>query len=192
MDVHAPIVLIVVIGVISIYRQHRKHAYQRNALPEHVFDGCIGTVPIIRRQCQHASGQRIHDIVAGRLHNHIPCEIGGKSPIVCKDLPKRLQLFRIGQLSEQKQVSHLLESDALPMESLHQLNTVVSPIPKFAVAGRFHAVHHLKCLNFGHIGKPRHNAVAVLVSQSPLYLILVEHLRFQPVGISAQYRIVVQ
>ncbi len=112
--------------------------------------------------------------------------------MVCQDIPKLLQLLFIRKLPEQKQVRHLFEAEILALESLHQFDTVVSPVPQFSLAGCLHTVHHFEGVDPGYIGQPCYHAVPVLVTQSPLYLIFFKQFRIQLVGIPAQCCIIIQ
>ena len=190
--VHAVVVLIVVIGMIPVHGQHGEHADQAEALPEHVLDGGIIAFLVIGCQCQHAPGQGVHDVAAGRFHDHVPGEIRGQRPAGDKNLPEILQLLLVRQLAEQQQIADFFKAEAPPLEALHQLDTVIAPIPQLTFAGCLHPIYHLKGLNARYIRKSRHHTVSVLVAQAPLHFILVEHLRLQMVGFSAHPCIIIQ
>ena len=185
MYVHALIILIMIVGMVSIYRQHREHADQPKALPQHILDGGIVAVLVIGSQGQDAPGQRIHDVAAGRLHDDVPGEIGGQRPTGHQDVPEFLQLLLARQLAEQQQIADFLEAEPAAPKAFHQLDAVIAAVPEPAFTGRLHPIYHSKGLNARYISQSGHHAISILVAQSSLYFILVEHLRLQMVGASA-------
>ena len=104
---------------------------------------------------------------------------------VVQNVPKLPQLPHIRQSSEKQQVGYFLKAESGLAKSLYQLDTVISPIPQFSLTGRLYPVYHLERVYSGDIGQPGNHTVSVFVAQPPLNFVLVEHLRFQAVGLSA-------
>ena len=190
MYIHALVVLVMIICMVSVHRQHGEHPYQTHTLPQHIFHRSIVTVPVIGSQGQHTPGKGIHDIAVGRFHNDIPGKIGGQSPAVRKNIPEFLQLLLVRQPAKKQQIRDFFKPRPFSIKALHQFNTVIPPIPQPALTGRLHPVHHFKGLNSGHVGKSCYHAVPVLVAKTSLHFIFVKHLRRQTIRFPAQFCII--
>ena len=77
-----------IVGMIPVYGQHREHTDQPETLAHHILYGSVIAVPVIGGQRQHAPGQRVHDIAAGRFHDHVPGEIRGQDPAGHQNFPE--------------------------------------------------------------------------------------------------------
>jgi len=109
-DVHAPIPLIMVKGMIAVCGQHGHDADQHHTLPQDIGNGDIPRLVIIGCQSKDTLAQGNHHILGRRFHNHVPDKIGGQGAAVCQAVPELRQFHVIGELPEKQQISNLLKT----------------------------------------------------------------------------------
>ena len=102
MDVKAAVLAVVVIGVIAVDSHQRQRADENQRLPEHIVKTGVQRFGVIGRQRQYATGQGVHYIAAGGLHNHVPGEILGQRAALGQCIGEFPQLCLIGQTAEQQ------------------------------------------------------------------------------------------
>ena len=133
-----------VIGVITIYGQHREHADQHHALPEHVGQRIIRRLIIIGGQGQDTLGDRVHDILTGRLHDHVPDKIRGEEAALGQRFVEIPQFLGPGQLPEQKEIGDLFKAEMLVrgiQKAFYQIVDIVAPVEQPPVTGDHLPVH---------------------------------------------------
>ena len=180
-NVHAAVALIVMVGMVSVDRQHGENTDQLDALLQLGLQIALADIVVIAGQGQHTAGQGIHQILAGRLHDDIPHKVGGQVPAFGQTILEGFQLGFVGQIPQQQQIGRLLEGIALAPQSPDQVIDVVAAIPQLAVAGYLLAVALLEGINAGNVGDARQHPLAVLVAQTPLDVILGKQRRVHPV-----------
>ena len=176
-DIHAAVVHIVVVGVVTVHRQHGEHADEFDALLQLGLQIVLPDGVIVAGQRQHAAGQRVHQVLAGGLHDDVPGEVGGQVPAFFQRSAEGAQLLLGGQLSQQQQIRRLLVGEPLAPQPPDEVVHIVPPVPQLAGAGDLLAVPLLKGVDAGDVGQPRQNALAILVPQAALDIILPEQLR---------------
>ena len=77
-NVHASIFVIMVVCVISIYRQHRKNADQHHTLAQYIVQLKNRSILIIRCKRQHTFRHGIHDVGTRRFHDNVTHKIRRK------------------------------------------------------------------------------------------------------------------
>ncbi len=75
MDKEALFVMVVTVSLVPVYGQQREQRYQLQGLPQHIGQCIVISVIIIGIHGQNASGQCVHHIVTGSLHNDIPHKV---------------------------------------------------------------------------------------------------------------------
>ena len=165
----------IVIMVVRLVAIHREHGEQRNhlyALAQHIFHRQIEGIVVIGKQREHAARQGIHHIRTGRFLNDIAHKIGGKRTVFAQLLGKGLQFGRRGQLAKQEQIGDFLKAKpVLAHKAVHQLANVEPAIIEFAFARHgfailFHAGHDI-----GNFRKAREHALTIDIAQPPVHLI---------------------
>ena len=177
-DIEAFVTLIVVVAVVAIYRQQRKHGDQHQTLPQHIGQRHVAHVVIIAGQREHAAAQGVHHVAAGGLHDDVAHEVGGKRAAIRQRALKKGQFLTGGQLAKEQQVSDFLKAEAvLPGLCAHQVRDVVPAVEKAALAGNGFAVDLLVADNLRDIGQAGQHAPALLIAQAALYAIGLIQLR---------------
>ena len=82
MDIQAVAVVIMAVGLVAVDAEHREQGDELETLAHDVGQGDIVAPLVIGGQVQHAAGQGIHNILAGRLQNDIPHEVAGQGTVV--------------------------------------------------------------------------------------------------------------
>ena len=180
-DVHAAAALIIIVGVVAVDRQHREYADELDALLKLGLQVGLADVIVIAGQRQHTAGQRVHQVMAGGLHNDIAHKVRGQGTAFGQAAVEAFQLRGIGQVAQQKQVGRPLEGVALAAQAADQVVDIVATIPKLALAGNLLAVPLLKGVNAGDVGDTRQHALAVFVAQTAFYIVLGKKLRVNAV-----------
>ena len=148
----APVV-IVLVSVIAVDREHGEHADQVDTLAHHVGQGNIVRVMVIGVEGQNAAGQGVHHIPARRLHNHIPYKIPGQGPLGRQNLLELFQLFFVRQRPEQNQVGHFLKPHPVfRQKTLGQLVDINAPVVQFPFAGDAFPIYRFGGDNVGDLG----------------------------------------
>ena len=172
-DVHAVVVLIVVVGVVGVHRQHGKLRDQPDTLPDGVAQAAVDLVVVVG-QGEHAPGHGVHDVPGGGLHDHVPGEVGGQGPAVGQDGGELRQLLRGGHLAEDQQVGDFLKAELLGPQAADEVLDVVPPVPQLPLAGHALAPHVLEGDDFGDVGQAREDPHAIGVPQAPVDPVLLE------------------
>ena len=186
MDVHALVVFIVVIRMVAVDRQHGEDAGQLDALTQHIGDGQIRRLGVVGSQGEHAAGHGVHDIMAGRLHDHVPCKIGGGGAALGQHLAELIQLRLGRQLTEQQQVACLLKGKATAPAASDQVFDIVAAVQQLTVTGTLDSIHIFKGPHVRNVGQTRQHALAVFVSQSGFDPILLVQVAADVVILGAQ------
>ena len=180
-NVHAAVALVIMVGMVSVDRQHGENTDQLDALLQLGLQIALADIVVIAGQGQHTAGQGIHKILAGRLHDDIPYKVGGQIPALGQTILEGFQLGFVGQIPQQQQIGRLLEGIALAPQPPDQVIDVVAAIPQLAVAGDLLAVALLEGINAGNVGDARQHTLAVLVAQTALDVIPGKQRRVHPV-----------
>lgn len=105
--------MIVAVCLIAVDGQQREQADELQTLPQHIGNAGIVCPVVVGIQRQHAPRQRIHHVLAGRLHDDVTHKAGGKGAVVGQQVRKGQKLCPGGKLPEQEQVGNLLKTEAL-------------------------------------------------------------------------------
>ena len=151
-NVHAFSLIIMIVCMISVYRQHGEYRNQLNTLPKNVFYRNIGNVTVVGSQCQYTSCHGIHDVMGWCLHDHIPDKICGKIPTVRQCLQKFRKLFFLRKSAKQKKKSCPFIPEALSAICVDQILYLISPVPQFTVTGYPFSVFFFHGNDLGDIG----------------------------------------
>ena len=155
----------VIVRVESIHHQHRELADQIQALAQHVRNRGVVRLVIVGIQLQDASGNVIHHILAGRLHNDIPEKIGRQHPALCQHHLKILQLLCVRKLSEQEQVCGLLEARMLGIqESFYNVLDIISAVVEAPCARHFFPVDNLLGTDIGYISQACKHTLSIQIT----------------------------
>ena len=188
-DVHAVAVDIIIVSVVPVYRQHGEDADQLDALLQLGLQAVVPDGVIVGGQRQHTAGQRVHQVLGGGLHDHVPGEVGGQVPALGQHVAELGQLAGVGQLAHQQQVGCLLKAEPLAVQAADQIIDIVAAIPQHTLAGSLFAVHHLECVDARDVGDAGEHALAVLVAQAALDTELVVQGGIDPVVIHTDVQI---
>ena len=82
-DVHAVVVLIVVVGVVAVHRQHGELGDQPDALADGVAQIPVDLV-VVAGQGEHAAGHGVHDVPGGSLMITSRVKLVGKGAAVAE------------------------------------------------------------------------------------------------------------
>ena len=155
----------VAVCMIPVYHQHRELADQIQALAQHVRNRGVVRLVIVGIQLQDASGNVIHHILAGRLHNDIPEKIGRQHPALCQHHLKILQLLCVRKLSEQEQVCGLLEARMLGIqESFYNVLDIISAVVEAPCARHFFPVDNLLGTDIGYISQACKHTLSIQIT----------------------------
>ena len=77
MDVEA-VPLPVIVGLVAVDRQQGEDGNHLQTLAHDVGQAGVVGLVVVGGQVQHAPGQGVHNVLAGRLEDHVPDEIGGQ------------------------------------------------------------------------------------------------------------------
>ena len=166
------------LDLISIRHDGRHAGDQFNRLTQHVLHRQVIRYVIIGIQCQHRTGEFVHDVRRRRLDDHILGKKFGQLPIAGKQFPEFFQLRAGRQLAEQQQPGDLLESETLLRgTAFHQLVDIVPTVGQ-------PSLHRCALTFIEHIavhvadqGQSRHHAAAVRIAQAALDVVLFKFLR---------------
>ena len=157
------------VGLVAVDAEYREQGDELETLAHDVGQGDIVAPLVIGGQVQHAAGQGIHNILAGRLQNDIPHEVAGQGTVVGQLVFKALQLRRVGQAAQQEQIGGLLKAEPpLLQRPRHQLLYIDAAVVELAVAGDLLPIHHFFGDDVGDLGQARQNALAVEVAEAAL------------------------
>ena len=99
-DVKTLPVMVMAVGLVGVHGQHGEEGDELQGLAQYVGQGNVVRPVIIGVERQDAAGQSIHHIFAGRFHNNIPHEMGGKRAVGGQESGKCFQLFFVRQIAE--------------------------------------------------------------------------------------------
>ena len=159
--IHAAVVIIVIICVVSVNGQHRKESYELKTLPQHIVKIKIVSLRIIRSKSKYASRHGIHYIRAGSFHYHLSGEILRKSHALIQDIFKFGKLLLSRQLAEQQKIRSLFEDISVSHTSLYKFRNIISPVQEFSVTRHLFAVYRLKSHYMRYVSKPGQNPVTI-------------------------------
>ena len=173
-DVHALPVDIIVVGMVAVDGQHRQHADQLEALLKLGLQAAVADGIVIAGQRQHAAGQRVHQVLAGSLHDDIAGEVGGQIAAGGQRAAEGGQLLLGGQIAQQQQIGRLLKGKALAAQPADEVIDIIAAVPQPARAGHLLAVAPGEGVDAGDAGQPHQHALAVLVAQAALDVVALE------------------
>ena len=160
--VQALSVMVVTVCLIAVDRQHREKGDQLQTLSEYVRQGRVVRPVVVGVEREHASGKRVHHVVAGRFHDDIAYKAGGKRTVTGQQTGKLCQFVPVRQLIEQKQISHFLKAEAvLACKTIDQILNVVAAVEETAVCRDLYTVHDLTGAHVGDIGQAGKDALTV-------------------------------
>ena len=144
MDIEVLSLYVMIVCMIAIYRKHGKDTDQRQTLTQYIGQRDVIRVGIVSVKSQNTSGKRIHHILAGRLHDHVPDKICGQRSLRRQDSFEMFQLVLIGKHAKQQQISNFLKAKpSLTEKSLSQIVDVIPAVIKLSLTGNGLTVHHL-------------------------------------------------
>ena len=122
--------------LVTVDGQQREHADQLQALTQNVRERSVIRIVVIGKQCQYASCQRIHEILAGLLHDDIPHKIRRERTVAAQKLAEFRELLTIGKFAEQQHIGAFLKAEVTVLwhffdDFLH----VITAIEQLAVTG---------------------------------------------------------
>ena len=170
--------------MIRIYRKHGEYGNKLQALTEHVGDRDIIGRIVIGIEREHATGENIHHITAGGLHNNVANE-AGRQRAVCAELRRESrELLLCGKGAEKKEIYALLKAVALILiKALGKVLYVDAAIAKLAWDIGINSVYQLMGNDLGDLREAREDAAALKVAKAALYVMLSIHLRLDIIGI---------
>ena len=119
-------------GVVAVDGQHGEDADQEDALPQDVLDAVVQRLLVVGCEEQDASGDGVHDVPVGGLHDDVPGEGDGELPLLGEVLLELVQVLLVRKLPEQEEVGALLESEPFVQESGGQVLDVVPAVAELA------------------------------------------------------------
>ena len=164
-------VVVVLVGVIAVNGNQRHGADQGQGLTQHVGDGNIIRLIIVGIQRQHALLQAVHNVGAGRFHNHVPHKLAGKLPVLSQQVDKSPQLPFVRQFPEQQQISRLLKVEAAVLKAFNQFFYIIPLEVEFTVNGHQLAVHRSGGYHIRNLRQACKHAFTVGFPQPPFHVI---------------------
>ena len=169
-QVHALLVVHALFHLIGVYHHAGHGGNERNALAHDIGQRQLVRVIVVRIQRQHAARHFVHDIGAGRLHNHVFHKIFRQLAELLQRAAKACKLALRGQRAKQQQPDDLFEHKAVFLIGcLHNAFYVDAAVNKLAVRRGAQAIHHFIAHYVAHIRKPCQHARSVRVAQAPLH-----------------------
>ena len=163
-------VVVVMIGLIRIDRQHREEADQLQTLTEYIGQRDIVRLVVIGIQCQNRAGQTVHHIAARRLHDHVAHKILRQGTIENQQLLKVRQLLFCRKLSEHQEIGDFLKSEPVVRDdTIHQVFDGIPAVIKMPVIRHLVPVRILLLgAHLTDIGETCKHTLAVQVTQTAL------------------------
>lgn len=181
-DIHASVILIMVIRMIAVYREQRELRDELDRLAYIVLQR-IGRCPfIIGSKRQDAPCHGVHDVLCGRLHDHISCKILRQFPRLPQDPREFLCFLFIRIFAKQEQIRDLFKAELSAFYRTDQCMDIISPIPQFSVAGFFLSILFLKGNDLGDPGQPGQYSFSVLIAQTAVHPVFFVHFPGYPVA----------
>ena len=170
MDIHALIVIIVVIRMITVYREHRILRNQLDALLLQL--GVCGRL-VIRSERKHTSGNRVHDVFTGCFHDDISSKVCRQTSALVEDVLEFVQLALCRLLTEKQKIRSFFKSEFILTQFLDESLDVVSAIPQFTRAGYLLSIGSgSKGNDLRYSRKACQNALTVNVTKTTVYTVL--------------------
>ena len=170
-DIQA-LALFIGIGLVAVHRQQRRDGQQVDALAHHVGQRDVVRGAVVAGHGQDTAGKRVHHVLAGRLHDHVPHKVGRQRAVHTELAVEIGQLLSVRQLAEHQQKRRFLKAEPPAGEKiLHQRLDGVAAVIQLARAGHAPAVLLPAGHDLADLGQTRHNAHAVHVAQAPLDVI---------------------
>ena len=167
---HALVVVDTPLDLPGVHHDGGQPGDEADGLLQQVLQAQVLGVLVVAVHGQHATGQLVHDVGAGGLHDHVLGKAVGQGAVAVQDLAELLQFRRGGQGAEEQQPDDPFEHKAvLLIGLLRQLLHVDAPVDELAGDGHHRAVLGLVVAhNVADVGEPRQHAGAVGVAQTPL------------------------
>ena len=172
MNIHTLFAFVMIIGMITVNSHHRYFTDKHHTLSEYIHFTQVVDTTVIRCQGQNTLHQRIHDITAWCLHNNITHKIRWKCSHTPQHITKLFQFSPVRKTAKHQQIRSFLKAETfLSYRSRNQFPHIVSSVVQAPIAGNFLISTDIKSLNGRNRCQPRYNTIAILVSQTTLYLI---------------------
>ena len=169
-QVHALLVVHALFHLICVHHHAGHGGNQRDALTHDVGQRQLVGVVVVRIQRQHAARHLVHDIGAGRFHNHVFHKVFRQFAELFQRVAKAHKLAFCGQRAKQKQPDDLFKHEAvLFIGGLHNALYINAAVNQLAVRRGAHPVHHLIAHHVAHVRQPGQHAGAVRVAKAALH-----------------------
>jgi len=177
-DIEGLPVEVVALGSIGVGRDERETADELDRLAQQVLERGVVRAVVEGIQSQHAAGQLIHDVTAGRLENHVLGEGVGHRPGGGEDAHELLLLLLARQMAQQQQIGDLLvaEGAVFPVR-LDDVLYADAAVVEFAGHRHAHAVLHAVALDAADLADTDDDTGAVGVSEASLDVLILKGLR---------------
>ena len=178
---HAFPVKVAALYLVCGSHDHRQLGNQADGGAQLVFDAPAFALRVIGVQRQHGPGHFVHDVVGGRLEDHIHHEIIRQGPAGGQVPGKGIQLLPVGQLPQQQQIDGFLKAEAVFLLRVgNQVVDLIPPVDELSGDGvDFPLVDHI-AVYVADLGDAGNDAGAVAAPQPPLYMEPVVQLGLNP------------
>ena len=124
MQEHGVAVKIAALGLVCVRNDDRELGHQADALAHDVLDRGLIRVGVIGIQRERCARELVHDIAAGRAHDHIFSEIVRQRALEADGVLELFQLAAGGQRAAHQQVADLFKAEAVLL--IHAVDQVVN------------------------------------------------------------------
>ena len=169
MQEHGVPVKIPALGLIGVRDDDRELGHQADALAHDVLDRVLIRVFVIGIERERRAGQLVHNIAAGRAHDHILGEVIRQRALQTDRVLELRQLAAVGQRAAHQQVADLLEAEALFLiHAVDEVVDVVAAVGQTALDRLALALVEYVAVDVAQIARADEHARAVRVAQAAL------------------------
>ena len=176
-QIHGVAVKIAPLGLIRMRNNHRKLGNQAHGLAHKVFERGIVRVGVVAIQGQRRACQLVHQVSAGRAHDHVLGEVVGQLACNADGLPEIVELLCSGQFAGEQQERGFAISEAVfGFETVQQVVDINPAIGQAALDWFALALVYQVAVYIAQAGDAGEHAGAVRIPQAALDAVAAEQL----------------
>ena len=169
MQEHGIPVEIPALGLIGVRDDDRELGHQADALAHDVFHRGLIRVGVVGIERQRRAGELVHNIPAGRAHNHILGEVVRQGALQADRVLELLELAAVRQLAAHEQIAHLLKPEAVfLLQAVDQVVDVIAAVGQAAFDRLALAFVEYVAVYVAQIARADQHAGAVRIAQAAL------------------------
>ena len=169
------------VGVIGVYGDQRQFGDEIHGLAQYIFRGNVLRVVVIGIERQHAPLHGVHDVLVGRLHDHITDKPAAQALQLKHNIMELLRLLLIRQPAEKQQVDRLLKPVLAALQPFDQIADVNPLIIEMTLRRDLPPVAQLIPRHIGNLRQTGQHALTIGVTQPPLHIVFQIEVRVNPV-----------